>query len=348
MRIIEIGGRPYFKSVFPDETIHFSTSHTAGKHDPAGGHYALSLRTLPVLHRTLREPADLIVCQATFFSPWHWQCLVRALFDRRALRGNIPLLRAWGPQLLRFPLRAPLAVLDLQDSPIIHRSNFFLLDRCRFYFKRELPTDHWRLLITSGHASLPTPRLRRNARYIELLKKVRPISLGLPRGVVDQLPTPTQDKTADIFFAGRVQGSTIRERGMKEILALREQGVRVDIPDQPLSRSEFYARYARSWLVWSPEGYGWQCFRHYEAPGCGSVPVINQPTIERSRPLRHGEHAIFYDVEAGGLTRAIVTALADKAWLADMARAGRAHVLACHTPRAIAEDVIATVLGNLK
>jgi hypothetical protein len=135
---------------------------------------------------------------------------------------------------------------------------------------------------------------------------------------------------------------------MKEILALREQGVRVDIPDELLPRSEFYARCARSWLVWSPEGYGWQCFRHYEAPGCGSVPVINQPTIERSRPLRHGEHAIFYDVEAGGLTRAIVTALADKAWLADMARAGRAHVLACHTPRAIAEHVIATVLGNLK
>jgi hypothetical protein len=71
MRIIEIGGRPYFKSVFPDETIHFSTAHTVGKQDPAGGLYALSLRTLPVPRRALQEPADLIVCQATFFSPWH-------------------------------------------------------------------------------------------------------------------------------------------------------------------------------------------------------------------------------------------------------------------------------------
>ena len=35
MRIIENGGRPFFKSVFPDETIQCSTSHTIGNHDPA-------------------------------------------------------------------------------------------------------------------------------------------------------------------------------------------------------------------------------------------------------------------------------------------------------------------------
>jgi hypothetical protein len=62
--------------------------------------------------------------------------------------------------------------------------------------------------------------------------------------------------------------------------------------------------------------------------------------------LIHGEHAIFYDVEPGGLTRTIIAALADKARLADMARAGRAHVLAYHTPRAIAVHVIETVLGK--
>jgi hypothetical protein len=96
VRIIENGGRPFFKSVFPDETIQCSTSHTIGKHDPAGGLYALSLRTLPALYRTLQEPADLIVCEATFFSPLHWQCLARALFDCRAFLGKIPLCLARG------------------------------------------------------------------------------------------------------------------------------------------------------------------------------------------------------------------------------------------------------------
>ena len=90
----------------------------------------------------------------------------------------------------------------------------------------------------------------------------------------------------------------------------------------------------------SPEGLGWDCFRHYEAPACGSAPLINQPWLDRHAPLIAGEHALYYDVEPGGLTRAVTAALADKPALAKMAAAAQAHVMAHHTPQALARYVV--------
>ena len=131
---------------------------------------------------------------------------------------------------------------------------------------------------------------------------------------------------------------------MGELLALRERGYRIDIAEGRLSPQD-YRRCAQAWIVWSPEGLGWDCFRHYEALGCGSVPVINQPTIERHRPLVGGVHALFYDPEPGCLTATIEAALADKDRLRTIARAGKAHVLAHHTLEAIGTYVVETTLG---
>jgi hypothetical protein len=138
----------------------------------------------------------------------------------------------------------------------------------------------------------------------------------------------------------------MRERGIGELTALRAQGLVVDIPEQPLPRAEFYRRCAAAWLTWSPEGYGWDCFRHYEALACRSVPVANYPTIERHRPLLAGEHAFYYGVEPGGLTDVVQAALRDKARLLRMAEAGRTHVLTHHTPDAIARHIVATTLAQ--
>ena len=57
------------------------------------------------------------------------------------------------------------------------------------------------------------------------------------------------------------------------------------------------------------------------------MPLINQPTIERHRPLIGGVHALYYDPEPGFLTAAIEAALADKDRLRAIARAGKAHVM---------------------
>jgi glycosyltransferase involved in cell wall biosynthesis len=182
--------------------------------------------------------------------------------------------------------------------------------------------------------------------YAGWIEKIHPISIGLPLKRMDLLPKEPVAKTADIFFSGRIaQSSSIRPRGLAELLALKEQGVAVDISDRPLPPAEFYQRCAGAHLTWSPEGYGWDCFRHYEAPACRSVPVINTPTIERYSPLIAEEHVLFYSPEPGGLTRAVVAALADKPRLARMAEAGRNHVLAHHSPGAIARHVVETTLG---
>ena len=346
LRFVEIGV-PCIKAAFPQQTECFSTIHTSRNADPDNGLHVISLRTLPKLYRALRAPdVSLVVCQPMFFAPWHWQWINRELFSRRAFRGGSRLFGGLGAQLLRLPIEAPIAVLDFEDYPAINRDRFFLLKRSRCYFKRELPPDHWRLFMSTAHSNLPTRRFRQSARFRDHIGKIRPLSLGLPRDGQPLLPVEAAEKTADVFFAGDSESSsTVRMAGMSELTALRDRGVVVDIPQSRLPLQEFYHRAARAWLVWSPEGLGWDCFRHYEALACGSVPVINQPSIERHRPLLEGQHALYYDPAPGELTRTIVAALADKSRLRAMARDGKAHVMTHHTQEALARYVVETTLG---
>ena len=86
--------------------------------------------------------------------------LMRNLFDRRSWLGHSHFGPALGPQLLRLPMTAPIAVVDTGDFPYINRADLFLLSRCKFYFKRELPPDHWRLFTKTVHRELPTRRFR--------------------------------------------------------------------------------------------------------------------------------------------------------------------------------------------
>ena len=122
--------------------------------------------------------------------------------------------------------------------------------------------------------------------------------------------------------------------------------MRVDIPDKPLPLDEYLARIARAWLSWSPEGYGYDCFRTYEAAICGSVPVLNRQTVDRYLPLRDGEHCFYYDAEPGNLAATITRALQDRGRLSRMAEAARSFVLAEHTSAALARYVAETTLGT--
>jgi hypothetical protein len=337
--IVEIGPRPYIARAYPDETAYFSTDSARDR--PEG---VASLSTLGDLSAALaRSDVDLVICHPNFSAPWSLRHVGRSVFSRRFLQGRSPLIRAIGPELARWRGKAPVVVIDHEDLPVINRSNLPLLDRSVLWFKRELPPDHWRVFSKTAHPQLPTPRFRSAARHLAWVKKLRPLSLGLPMNTEDLLPLAPRTKTADVFFSGRIDGSsTLRERGLIELEALAARGVVVDRPSAPLPRPEFYARCAAARLVWSPEGLGWDCFRHYEALACGSVPLINLPTIDRHAPLIGGEHAIYYDPEPGGLTAAILAALADPPALDRMAAAGQAHVMANHTPTAVARYVVET------
>lgn len=348
-KILEIGSIPYLHEAFPETTDFYSTWMEETVSDPARGRNIVSVGNLATLAERLADPRyDLVVVQAGAYSPWSFRGLNRLLFRRSVLHGSLPAARAFGTQLLRGRVAAPVAVLDLDDPAVIDRSNLFLWDKAAVYFKRELPADHWRVFNGTLHWRVPTPRFRSDPRHRERIEKLRPISLGIPFSVAkgnQPTPLPAAGKKTDVFFAGRVQGSsTVRERGVKELLALRAEGVVIDMPEKPLAADEYLARCAQARMVWSPAGYGWQCFRTYEAGLCGSVPLVNRATIEQHRPLLDGEHVIYYDVEPGGLSRAVRAGLANRDRLAAMAAAAREHVLTWHTPKAIARHIVETAL----
>lgn len=347
VRVLEIGENPVMGLAFPDSTDHWSTKPVARLKDAGPRDHLVTLASLPRLARALADPAyDIVVIQPGSFRPWHWQGITRALFRRSALRGNVPYFRMFGQEMIRGRVAAPIAIWDMDDAPLIHRKHLFLLDRSTLYFKRELPADHWRVFMGTVHHHLPTQRFRLTKRHRERLAKLRPISLGLPIGFDTSVRiVPDSEKTSDVFFAGRVSGSsTVREKGLQELLALREEGYRIDIPEANLPLDLYLKRIAQSRMSWAPEGYGHETFRAYEASVCGSVPIVNYPSIERYKPLREGEHCFYYDTEAGGLTRAIKAGLSDRVRLAGMASLARAFVVAEHTLSSVAQHVVHATL----
>jgi hypothetical protein len=104
---------------------------------------------------------------------------------------------------------------------------------------------------------------------------------------------------------------------------------------------------ARSWLVLSPEGYGWDCYRHYESCLAGSVPVINRPRYQRPLFLQDGLHCFYYNPAEPRLSDLLVRLLADKNILVRMAESARQHVLAHHTRAAVARYVANEVAAIL-
>jgi len=348
-RILEIGPTPFLHAAFPESTDFYSTWLDETTANASEGRRIVTMRELPGLARRLRDRSyDIVAVHALPYSPWSPDALVRAIFRRSALRGSIPLVRQFGHQLLRGTVGAPIAIVDFEDSAVIDRANAFLWDKAAAYFKRELPADHWQVFSGTFHRRLPTRRFREVESNDRRIKKLAPIALGIEVGAEERsahVMDAKNQKVIDVFFAGRIRGSsTVRSRGMQELEALREEGYTIDVPDEPVSKEEFFARCARAWIVWSPAGYGWQCFRTWEAALCGSVPLTNRPVIEQYRPLAEGEHALYYDVEPGGLSHAIKSALADKNRLLAMADASRAYVLQHHSRKAIARYVVETTL----
>jgi hypothetical protein len=343
-KILEIGPTPFMWHAFPETTYFYSTWPDESFAAPSTGRYIVSLATLPGLARRIADPTfDVIIAHAPVSAAWSPHGIARTLFRRGMLRGNLAVVRGLGTELLRRRSAAPLVVLDFEDSIGIERGNLFLLDKAALYFKRELPMDHWQVFARTAHRRVPTPRFRGTERNRKRIAKLRPISLGLPLGTAEGLVAspPSAEKSIDVFFAGRVRhSSTVRQRGVEELVALREEGYAIDVADTVLPASEYLARCARAHLVWSPEGFGWQTFRMYEAAICGAAPLASRPSIERFRPLIEGVHAVYYDTEPGELSRTVRTALGDRDRLRAIGRAARDHVRAFHTPAAIARHVV--------
>ncbi len=243
----------------------------------------------------------------------------------------------------------PLVGLDFNDSARLSPVALEILDRSICYFKRELSIDRARLLPRNA-SSRQRELLSRNEH------KLKPVSLGLCADRQANMPPAGAQKQFDLFFSGGLT-SDVRRIEYPLLELLRRRGVRVATPATRLSQKEFLQWCGASHLVWSPEGRGWDCFRHYEAAAAGSVPVMNNPWISPFQPFGHRHAGLYYRsaVDQGraarefaggladdgrGLVETVEAALKDRERLAEMADTARRHAAAHHTHEKIVDHII--------
>jgi hypothetical protein len=345
-RIIEIGAHAVMKSAFPDRTRLLWTYYKLV--EPLDVFEPFTLRAALRAWREIRAGrVDLIVVWVSPYAPWNFRQLKAIL--TRPFRPWTSLVRIFGVQALRFlTTPTPILAIDNEDARTIAPHNLFLLDKANVFLKRELPVDRWQVFQHTAHAGMPGARFRSNPRNRRRVQKLRPISVGVTRheAIPEQMPFP--DKSVDVFVALALEGSTtVRSEGIAQIRALADSGLVLDIVETRIPHPEYIERMSRAWLTWSPEGLGWDCFRHYEAPLAFSVPVINSPTIVRYEPLQDDVHAIYYHPdEPHDLTDKIMSALSDKGRLRQIAERARLHVLKFHVrPRPLADSLLRIGLG---
>ena len=232
------------------------------------------------------------------------------------------------------PRSAKLVIIDYGDELNIDYWDLRLLEQCHLYFKRELAQNVWANLQRVQPLRGEYQTMMRNPHFQKMTEKFRPLSLGIPEEQLAQIQAcreASSGKRFDIFFAGTTENSTVREMGLRWLNKLSEEGYNVHLPEEWLSQSKFNEALSASWLAWSPEGSGWDCYRHYEACLAGAVPIINFPSIHRHAPLRDGVHCFYYAIEGDDLLQKVKAALSDKKRLTEMAQAARKHVFEHHT-----------------
>jgi hypothetical protein len=256
----------------------------------------------------------------------HW----RKLFVRRLVRATASTRVAAAVLEAIFHLRKNVVVfMDVSDVPALSYEVCTLVPDFLCYFKREF---------------VPGRTLRAEARWQKVNDHVVPSSLFLP--TADFVPDAAK-KTTDVFFAGHCN-NVVRQQGLPQLQRLGALGYKIDVPAGRLEYQEYLQRLAQAWLVWSPEGYGWDCYRHYEAAFAGSVPVINTPDPHRVRPYEDGTECFYYQPENDGLQQVIVEALNDKMRLRAMAERARIRVLTRYTRQALVASMQTVILQCLR
>ena len=347
LTILEINHLDFIKEAFPAETERIDTNFvlrtgqgTLAKIRAVAGQFARLCKAC------LRPAPDLVFCR----------CLGRFIY-RRNLSPPINVLRllmGWFIKLCvwaQVARGARLAVIDQLDELTIDARDMFLLRRCSYYFKRELPQNTWNVFLRVQPPHGEFNDLTFHPAYRLHLHKFAPVSLGITAEKIRRIEEVTgrmadEEKTIDVFYAGPVHHSTVRVAGLPWMHELQRRGYTVEVYEESLPFEDFVAKMRRSWLVWSPEGQGWDCYRHYEVCVAGSVPLINQAGTRRHQPLRPGRHCVQYAVEGDDLCRQAESALANRNALRDMAVAAREHVLKFHTHERLGEYMVHHATGE--
>ena len=230
LRILEIGDLDLFVLAVPEQTEFYWT----GTKPRQWGQRAFGpIRMIRSLGKLRRGEFDLLVVHTTQYPPWHLRSILTALRDW-GLRAPLGLFAIFAWRFVHLFHNVPIAVLDLNDPCRIGSHNFFLLDRCKAFFKRELPSDPWLAFCKSSYPNFPGRRWRSNERNRKRVGKLRPISLG-SHPISQEISSPA--KSVDIFFAGAVVSNNwARPTGLNELQTLAAEGYVVDIATERLTR----------------------------------------------------------------------------------------------------------------
>jgi len=341
IRVLEIGADDLFESLFPGSTTFLYCSHSRSRMRRESKH-AFNLAAAAKIWRCMaRGDYDLVVFGTVGKGLWNSD--VPLFRNLRSLLKHLAFPSSLGPYFAAWLTRrynVPAIACDRVDTMLIAAPNFFLFPYVRCFFKRELPQNKWHVFLFTTSRNGDVSNIRRQPFFRDAMAKVRPFPLNVGPAVYDFPAVTAAQKTIDIFYSGDNPKTTVRTEGVELLERLAERGVRVDLSRECLSLEEFHRRIAASWLVWSPEGSGWECIRHAEALVHGSVPVINYPTIHRYKPLLDGVHAFYYGCEEDHLLQVVLKALQDKESLLRMVEAGREHLRQWYAAPRVAEYVL--------
>ena len=235
----------------------------------------------------------------------------------------------------------PLYLLDEMDSPVVDNSKFRLLGRCTRYYKRELPSNVINaFLYTSDKAESPDSILH-NASLRAWAEKLRPISIGIPDEQFERAAAIKVEKTIDLFFSGDFTNRPIRKMGRDALMKLEADGYRIHVAEEQYPEDVFHEYCARSLLCWSPEGFGSDCYRHYEIGACGSVPLRKHSPLYPYAPLRENLECVYYTHESFDIYDVARQALADPDQLLRMGRQAQVRVRDFHRYSRLAAYILA-------
>ncbi len=178
--------------------------------------------------------------------------------------------------IAKIAYRVPIVIIDFDDWICLSLSSQHILQYCTFYYKRELPFN--RFFLYYQHRPAHWRKMRE--QLLPHCAKMRRMPLGIEDQKYQDLKKLRKDEQdIDVFFCSQPT-STLRIRAIEKLSNLADTTNWKIVLADSMPFKEFCDHIARSKITVSVSGGGWDCFRHYEAAALGSLPLMDQPTVD--------------------------------------------------------------------